>query len=73
MIRSRQRDHEFSLLLRFILVSSETLNSSALHVSWVPPTISNGVVRQYQVFVDDQKLYQGGDLEAIVTDLSPYT
>ncbi|XP_077967518.1 usherin-like isoform X1 [Styela clava] len=50
-----------------------SINSTALHVEWSQPTITNGVIQRYQVYVDERLKFEGLAMETLVGQLMPYT
>ena len=52
--------------------SVETLNSTAIFVSWIEPEITNGEINAYQLKVDEEVVYSGLELSHILNDLIPF-
>ena len=46
--------------------------TTSIHVTWLPPQITNGQIREYRLKVDDVKRYQGLDTSYTVENLTPY-
>ena len=48
------------------------LDSTTLRVDWIEPQITNGQIRSYRLYKDDAVIYDGTDMNYIVTNLIPY-
>ncbi len=47
-------------------------SSTAIQVSWLPPQITNGQIREYRLSVDGDTRYIGQDTSFLVDNLTPY-
>ena len=47
-------------------------SATSIEVSWLPPQITNGQIREYRLKVDDNTRYIGLDTKYLVDNLTPY-
>ncbi len=47
-------------------------SSTSIEVTWLPPQITNGQIREYRLKVDDNTRYIGQDTRYVVDNLTPY-
>jgi len=66
---SRTNEHVPSAMLP---AEATVLNSSAVRLSWMPPTQPNGRITGFQLSANGTLVYRGPDATRIVTGLQPY-
>ena len=52
--------------------SISVLSSTALNISWIVPSVSNGIIINYILFMDNSEVYRGAMLSYVKTNLIPY-
>lgn len=48
------------------------LSSTALNISWTIPAVSNGIIVEYHLYMDDTEIYNGAMLSYVKIGLIPY-
>jgi len=50
----------------------DSVNSTAVRASWEEPTITNGIITQYRLLVDQVVRFEGLEMTAVIGSLMPY-
>ncbi len=49
------------------------ITAYAIRIEWQPPVISNGIVIRYELYMDNNAIYNGTDMSYVISNLRPYS